>query len=584
MSVVVDDSRDSLLTEFGKITLKNSYMLPGETYQKVFARCAETFGSDDEHAQRIYDYISRLWFMPATPVLANAGIDRGFPISCFLNRVDDSMKGIINSYVENSWLAARGGGIGTYWGDVREAGSRAGKNGKTSGLVPFIKVQDSLTLAISQGSIRPGSSAVYLPIHHPEIQEFIDVRKPTGGDPDRKTLNMHHAICLTDEFMEAVEKGTDFALRSVQTGEPVEKVKARDLWFRILENRISTGEPYLFFSDNVNKSKCETYQKLNLPVVQSNLCNEIALSTGKDHFGKERSAVCCLSSLNLEHFLEWKDHPTFIYDVMEFLDNVLSYFIEKASGHDGFDKAVYSASRERSVGLGVMGFHTFLQSLMTPIESAMAMTWASVTSKLIEEKADVASIRLGRERGPAPDCLEAGLEHRFANRTAIAPTASISIICGGVSPSIEPWPANIFNQKTKNGTVTVRNKALKALLVMRSMDTNKVWASITSNNGSIRHLPELADVHDVFKTAFEIDQRWLVDLAAKRQKHIDQSQSLNLFFTGDADKKDIHHTHMRAWKSGLKGLYYLRSTSIKRAKADFKVDAAPKDDECLSCQ
>src|SRR5579875_486463 len=389
--VEVDRSRDALLTDFGRTTLEDRYLLPGESYQDMFARVATAFSDDADHAQRVYDYISQLWFMPSTPVLSNGGAGRGLPISCFLNSVGDSLESIVGTWNQNVWLAANGGGIGTYWGSVRSIGEKVKGSGQTSGIIPFIRVMDSLTLAISQGSLRRGSAAVYVDIHHPEIEEFLEIRKPSG-DFNRKSLNLHHGVSITDEFMEAVRDGAPFSLRSPKSGETVRAVDARSLWQKILEIRLQTGEPYLIFSDTVNRAMPAHQRELGLKVRQSNLCSEIVLHTGKDHLGQDRTAVCCLSSVNAEKFLEWRDHPTFIEDVMRFLDNVLQDFIESAP--EAMSAAVYAAERERSVGLGLMGFHSFLQSQGVPFESAMAKSWNMRICKTLRRQADAASVTL----------------------------------------------------------------------------------------------------------------------------------------------------------------------------------------------
>ena len=367
--VQIDRSRDSYLTEFGKATLLDRYLLPGETFQDLFARVAMYYGDDTAHAQRLYDYISKLWFMPATPVLSNGGTERGLPISCFLNECDDSLNGIVDLWNENVWLASRGGGIGSYWGNLRSIGEKVGRNGKTSGIIPFIRVQDSLTLAISQGSLRRGSAAVYLPVWHPEIEDFVEIRKPSGGDPNRKALNLHHGILVPDAFMRAVEADEQWALTSPKDGSVVRRVSARALWIRILTARIETGEPYLVFSDHVNNARPEHQKLAGLEVKTSNLCSEITLPTGVDHHGRQRTAVCCLSSLNLDTWDAWHGDELFIEDVMRFLDNVLQSFIDHAP--EGMERARYSAMRERSVGLGVMGFHSFLQAKRVPFESVI---------------------------------------------------------------------------------------------------------------------------------------------------------------------------------------------------------------------
>ncbi len=589
--VEVDRSRDALLTDFGKTTLEDRYLLPGESYQDMFARVATAYADDAEHAQRIYDYISQLWFMPATPVLSNGGADRGLPISCFLNSVSDSLEGIVGSWNENVWLAANGGGIGTYWGGVRSIGERVKGQGQTSGIIPFIRVMDSLTLAISQGSLRRGSAAVYLDIYHPEIEEFLEIRKPSG-DFNRKSLNLHHGISITDAFMEAVRDGTDFGLLSPKTGEVVKLVDARTLWQKILEIRLQTGEPYLIFSDTVNRAMPQHQRDLGLSVRQSNLCSEIMLHTGPDHVGKERTAVCCLSSLNAESFMEWREHPTFIEDVLRFLDNVLQDFIDRAP--PAMEPARYAAMRERSVGLGVMGFHSFLQSQNVPFESALAKSWNMRLFKHVRREADKASRILAEERGPCPDAGDKGVMERFSHKLAIAPTASISIICGGTSAGIEPIPANIYTHKTLSGSFAVKNPYLERVLDAKGTNSDEIWSSILENEGSVSHLDCLsADEKDVFKTAFELDQRWIVELAADRTPEICQSQSLNVFLPGDVDKWDLHMLHYSAWERGVKSLYYLRSKSVQRASfaGSETLEAVermehPKTDyeECLACQ
>jgi ribonucleoside-diphosphate reductase alpha chain len=564
--VVVDRSRDALLTDFGKATLDDRYLLPGESYQDLFARVASAYGDDAAHAQRIYDYISRLWFMPATPVLSNGGTTRGLPISCFLNEATDSLEGIVQLWNENVWLASKGGGIGSYWGNLRSIGEKVGQNGKTSGVVPFIRVMDSLTLAISQGSLRRGSAAVYLPASHPEIEEFVEIRRPTGGDPNRKALNLHHGILLPDAFMRAVENDEEWPLVSPRDGSVVRKISARSLWIRILTARIETGEPYLIFSDHVNRARPEHHKLAGLEVKTSNLCSEITLPTGVDHLGQHRTAVCCLSSLNLEKWFEWQGHPTFIEDVMRFLDNVLQNFIDTAP--DSMARARYSAMRERSVGLGVMGFHSFLQSQNIPFESVMAKVWNKRMFRHIREQADRASRLLAAERGACPDAAEYGFEERFSNKLAIAPTASISIICGGASPGIEPIAANVYNHKTLSGSFIVRNPYLKRVLAKHGRDDDETWTSITVNKGSVQHLDFLTEQEKaVFKTAFELDQRWVIEHAADRAPYICQAQSLNIFLPANVHKRDLHQIHMMAWKRGVKSLYYCRSLSIQRADA-----------------
>ena len=592
--IETDVSRDALLTDFGKETLNDRYLLPGEGYQDLFARVAAAYADDAAHAQRIYDYISRLWFMPATPVLSNGGTGRGLPISCYLNSVSDSLEGIVATWNENVWLASKGGGIGTYWGAVRGIGEPVGLNGKTSGIIPFVRVMDSLTLAISQGSLRRGSAACYLDVSHPEIEEFLEIRKPSG-DFNRKALNLHHGVLITDEFMEAVRDGAEFKLRSPKDGSERGSVDARSLFQKLVETRLSTGEPYIIFIDQVNRSMPKHHRDLGLKVTTSNLCSEITLPTGKDHLGADRTAVCCLSSLNLETWDEWNGDKRFIEDVMRFLDNVLSDYIARAP--DEMARAKYSAERERSVGLGVMGFHSFLQARNIPFEGAMAKSWNMKIFRHVKAQVDEASLHLATERGPCPDAADMGVMERFSCKMAIAPTASISIICGGTSACIEPIPGNVYTHKTLSGSFSVRNPHLERLLTEKSKNSDGVWNSILEQGGSVQHLEFLTqDEKDTFKTSFEIDQRWLIELAADRTPYIDQATSLNLFIPADVDKWDLMMLHFRAWELGIKSLYYLRSKSVQRAgfAGGVEVDntaEAPKYelattdyDECLACQ
>lgn len=600
--VKIDRSRDELLTDFGKTTLVDRYLLPEESYQDMFVRVAEYYADKDDpaHAQRLYDYMSQLWFMPATPILSNGGAKRGLPISCFLNAVDDSLDSIVDVWNENVWLASSGGGIGTYWGNVRSIGEKIGGAGKTSGIIPFIRVMDSLTLAISQGSLRRGSAAVYLDIHHPEIEEFLEIRKPSG-DFNRKSLNLHHGLNITDEFMEAVRDGEEFALRSPKTGETIKRIDARKLWQKILEMRLQTGEPYMVFSDTVNDALATHQKEQGLRVQQSNLCAEIMLATGKDKSGRQRTAVCCLSSVNAEKFDAWKDNDIFIEDILRFLDNVLQDYIDNAPAK--MADAVYSAMRERSVGLGLMGFHSMLQSKNVPFESGMAKAINNRLFKHIRSQADAASVKLAHERGACPDAADAGMMARFSHKMAVAPTASISIICGGTSAGIEPIPANIYTHKTLSGSFTVRNKFLEQLFEEKGINTKDTWNSILEYEGSVQHLEQLnEDEKAVFRTAFELDQRWIIELAADRAPLICQAQSLNIFIPGDVDKWDLHMLHWNAWEKGIKSLYYCRSKSVQRAAFAGSTNkpanndpaedmqaamqaAAPTDyDECLACQ
>ena len=600
ITIKIDRSRDSNLTDFGRATLDDRYLGQNESYQDLFARVASTYADNNLHAQRIYNYISNLWFMPSTPVLSNGGTERGLPISCFLNEASDSLKGITDLWAENVWLAARGGGIGSYWGNLRSIGEKIGKVGKTSGIIPFIKVMDSLTLAISQGSLRRGSAACYLPIDHPEIEEFIEMRRPTGGDINRRSLNLHHGVLVSDDFMRAVETDGQWALRSPNDGTVQATIPARNLWIRLLTARVETGEPYIVYIDTVNRQIPQHHKLAGLKVKTSNLCSEITLPTGIDNDGKERTAVCCLSSLNLDTYDEWKDNEQFVEDVMRFLDNVMTDFINKAP--EEFANAKYSAMRERSVGLGVMGLHSYFQQKGIPFGSVMSKVWNKKVFKNIQEKVDAASVTLAEERGACPDAAEYGIKERFSNKTAIAPTASISIICGGTSAGVEPISGNSYTHKTLSGSFNVRNKYLQKVLDKYKKNNEEIWSSITTNQGSVSHLDFLTVAEkETFKTAFEIDQRWIIELGADRTPHISQAQSINVFVPADIHKKELHDIHFQAWKKGLKSLYYCRSKSIQRAEdvtagssTDVTKNVYKKDkesenkdnnyEECLSCQ
>lgn len=601
--IQIDRSRDRFLTRFGIETLKDRYMQPeDQSPQDLFARVVMHYADDSAHAQRLYDYLSNLWFMPSTPVLSNGGTNRGLPISCFLNEAQDSLESIIDLWNENVWLSTRGGGIGSYWGNLRSIGEKIGKTGKSTGVIPYIKVMDAMTLAVSQASLRRGSAAVYLPIWHPEIEEFIEIRRPTGGDVNRRSLNIHNGVLVTNAFMIAVENDEDWALKSPKDGSVVSKVRARDLWIRLLTARIETGEPYIVFVDHVNDQIPDHHKMAGLSVKMSNLCTEITLPTGKDHLGNERTAVCCLASVNLEYFDEWEKHPHFMEDMMRFLDNVLTDFINTAP--DSMRRAKYAAMRERSVGLGAMGFHSYLQSKMIPMEGVMAKVWNNRMFRHMRQKADEASLKLAQERGACPDAADYGIMERFSNKLAIAPNASTSIICGNTSPGIEPNAANAYTHKTLSGSFAVRNPHLQKLLAEKGLNNEDVWSSIFTNEGSVQHLDFLSEEEkDVFKTAFEIDQRWLIEHAADRTPYICQAQSLNVFLPANVHKRDLHGLHMLAWKRGLKSLYYCRSKSIQRAESDAswkraqgsekpkaqepvqpELTEANKYEECLACQ
>ena len=607
-SIVLDNSRDELLTAFGKATLTDRYLLPGETYQSMFGRVACAYSEHNAHAQRVYDAISKLWFMPSTPILSNGGTERGLPISCFLNTVEDSLEGIEGTWSENVWLAARGGGIGTCWSEVRSIGEKIGEVGESSGIIPFIKVQDSLTLGISQGSLRRGSAAVYLDVSHPEIMEFLEIRDPNGGDQNRRSLNIHHGVTIPDAFMEAVRNGHDWELKSPATGDVRKTVEAREVWEKIMAMRIKTGEPYLLFTDTVNRALPEHQKRLGLRVTQSNLCSEITLPTGLDHIGGDRTAVCCLSSLNVETYLEWKGNRQFLKDVCLFLDEVLQSFISRTAGVKGFHKARYAAYRERSIGLGMMGFQSLLQSMSIAMESAMAKVWNRQIWRWLSETGAEINAEVAAERGPCPDAQEGGAMKRWSHIYSIAPTASISIIAGNTSPCGEPHPTNIFTQKTLSGSHTVKNRHLQALLEKKWTETGwkkeaddketwiaDQWSQILNDEGSVQNLAYLNE-HEkmVFMTAFEIDQRWLLEHMVDRAPFICQAASNNFFVPPDVNVWDMHNLHFKAWERGVKSLYYLRSKSAQRATKITHlagempvVEQAQKAsdyDECLVCQ
>ena len=582
--------RDKYLSEFSIKTLEDRYLVGDEkSPQEAFARAATTFADDDNHAQRLYDYASKLWFMFSTPVLSNGGTKRGLPISCFLNYVDDSREGITDHYTENAFLSSVGGGVGGCWSGVRSVGSKTSNGSESTGVIPFMKVVDAEMLAFSQGVTRRGSYAAYLDMSHPEIEEFLDVRKPTGGDINRKSTNLHHGVVIGDDFMELIERATRTAgfddswdLIDPHSNAVVKTVSAKALWVKLIQNRVETGEPYIMFGDTVDEAVPEFQRKMGLKVHQSNLCSEITLPTDKD-----RTAVCCLSSVNLEEYDEWKNNDQFIPDLIRMLDNVIEHFINYAP--DQLSRAKYSASQERSLGLGAMGFHAYLQRHNIPFESAMAKSRNMQMFSRIKSEADRATRQLAEERGPCPDGQNYGV--RNAHLLAIAPNASSSIICGNTSPSIEPYRANAFTQKTKTGSSLLKNEYLENILQDLGEDTDEVWKSIVTSNGSVQHLDFLDDwTKDVFKTAVELDQRWVIEMAADRQEHICQSQSLNVFFPADVSKQELHAVHMMAWKRGVKTLYYLRSEAIKRAETVSdevlrqRIFESIDDDGCLACE
>ena len=582
--------RDKYLSEFSIKTLEDRYLVGGEkSPQQAFARAAEVFSDDKDHAQRLYDYASKLWFMFSTPILSNGGTNRGLPISCFLNYVDDSREGITDHYTENAFLSSVGGGVGGCWSGVRSVGSKTSNGSESTGVIPFMKVVDAEMLAFSQGVTRRGSYAAYLDISHPEVEEFLDVRKPTGGDINRKSTNLHHGVVISDDFMTVIENATkiegyddSWDLIDPHSGKVVKTVSAKTLWVKLIQNRVETGEPYIMFGDTVDEGVPEFQKELGLKVHQSNLCSEITLPTDKD-----RTAVCCLSSVNLEEFDEWKNDDQFIPDLIRMLDNVLENFITNAP--DQLSRAKYSAMRERSLGLGAMGFHAYLQRHNTPFESAMASGRNRMMFQRIKSEAERATRQLAEERGPCPDGKDYGV--RNAHLLAVAPNASSSIICGNTSPSIEPYRANAFTQKTKTGSSLLKNEYLENVLQDLDQDTDEVWKSIVTNNGSVQHLDFLDDwTKDVFKTAVEIDQRWIIEMAAERQEHICQSQSLNIFFPANVSKQELHAVHMMAWKRGVKTLYYLRSEAIKRAETVSdevlrqRIFESMDEEGCLACE
>lgn len=584
--ILIDYDRDRELNEFAVDLLRSYYMQEGEkSPQEAYARAAVAYCDGDlSLGQRIYDYASKGWFMFASPVLSNAVLPgqkwKALPISCFLTYVPDTLDGLISHTAELRWLSVKGGGVGGHWSSVRSVSD------KSPGPIPFLKTVDADMTAYRQGTTRKGSYAAYLDVSHPDVLEFLQMRLPTGGDPNRKCLNLHNALNVTDDFMQACVEGKDWNLVDPADGEVRDTMPARELFERILEVRSRTGEPYLNFIDAANRGLPEPLKKLGLKINGSNLCNEIHLPTSE-----ERTAVCCLSSANLALYDEWKD-TSMIRDLIRMLDNVLQVFIDSAPSV--LHRAIYSASRERSLGLGAMGFHAYLQQNMIPWESAMAKGVNLRMFNHIENEAISASASLAVEKGEYPDGIGSG--RRNAHLLAIAPNANSSIVVGPTSPGIEPWKSNAYTHRTRAGSHQVRNPALEALLEERIVDPTereKVWSSITTNAGSVQHLDDdlLSEWEkEVFKTAFELDQRWVVSHAADRQPFICQGQSVNLFFPAGADRHYVLMTHIKAWKEGLKGLYYLRTTAgVDADKVSAKVErVALKDyveaEECLSCQ
>ena len=575
MNLKVDYSRNADFSEQALTLLKDYYCLPDEDPQDALARASLAYCEGDlDFAQRIYDYASKRWFMFASPVLSNApaaGTEpRGLPISCFLTYIPDTLPGLIDHNSELSWLSVKGGGVGGHWSDVR------GISEKSPGPIPFMKVVDSQMTAYKQGKTRKGSYAAYLDVSHPDIVEFINFKVPTGGDSNRKCFNLFNAVNISDKFMAAVESGGEWELVDPASGKVREIVKARELWQRILEARFRTGSPYINFIDEANRQLNPAQKKLGLKVNGSNLCNEIHLATDN-----ERTAVCCLSSVNLETYDEWKD-TTMVADLVRLLDNVISFFIKHAP--DEIAKARFSAWRERSIGLGAMGFHGYLQARGIPWESIMARVHNTMLFKDIKDKAVAESIRLALQKGEPMDLKGTGM--RNAHLLAIAPNANSSIICG-CSPSIEPLKSNAFTHRTRAGAHLVKNKWLEVVLENLGMNTQEVWSSVIANEGSIQQLDLPVEIKDTFKTAFELDQTWVVDHAGDRQEFICQGQSVNLFFPAGSPKSYVNAVHLRAWKRKLKGLYYLRTNAgVEADKVGLRVERVALQDaeECVSCQ
>ncbi len=616
LGIQIDLSKENNLNQFSQDTLRDRYFWENEDYaQQAFAR-ASIFGAtyqgttDFNLAQRLYNYSSSCWFMFSTPILSNGGTSRGLAISCFLNYVPDSRIGLSDHYDENIWLASAGGGIGGYWGDVRSNGTGTSSGSKSTGSIPFIHVVDSQMLAFNQGVTRRGSYAAYMDVDHPEIEEFIAMRKTTGGDLNRKCLNLHNGVNITNEFLEAVKEDTDWRLIDPKSKEAVKSISARDLWWQIIHTRAETGEPYIVNIDNCNNELPKEQKDIGLEIKQSNLCSEITLPTNED-----RTAVCCLSSVNLEKFDEWSKDELFIDDLVTMLDNVLQHFIDSAVNTDelgsyragpvrfnnyikenknGYRKAAYSAYRERSIGLGAMGFHSYLQSHSIPFESMYASSFNNRAFGLLKNRAEEASLRLGRERGEAPDMVGSG--RRNAHLLAIAPNASSSIICDGTSPSIEPSRANVYTHKTLTGSYKVINRHLEKLLKSKKKNTKEVWKSIAAEQGSVQHLDFLSDEEKkIFKTAPEINQIWVIEHAHHRQKYVCQSQSVNLFFVPPkaTESQEIHNEFLQyvndvhwAGAKNLKSLYYLRSDAARNTEnVNIKIPRINLSDvECLACE
>ena len=590
LGIKIDLEKDKLFDDLGIKRLQESYMRDDETSpQQRFAFVSKSFGSNIEHSQRLYNYASKHWLSYSTPILSFGRSKRGLPISCFLNYIEDTAEGLVDNLSETNWLSMLGGGVGIGFG-IRSS------DDKSTGVMPHLKIYDSSSLAYRQGRTRRGSYAAYLDISHPDIISFLEMRKPTG-DPNVRCLNLHHGINITDDFMQIIENcmidpsaSDDWALKDPHSGEIREIVSAKHLWQMILEIRMQTGEPYLHFIDTSNRHLPDFLKERGLKINQSNLCSEIILPTNE-----ERTAVCCLSSLNLEYYDDWKNDSYFLRDVVEMLDNVLQYFIDNAP--DTIARARFSAERERSIGVGSLGFHAYLQRNGIAFEGVMAKVANNRIFKHIKESLDVANLELGKERGEAPDAIGTG--RRFSHTCAIAPNASSSIIMGNTSPSIEPYRANAYRQDTLSGAHLNKNKYLNDLLTSKIKTEDELmelWSHIIANDGSVQNIAILTqEEKDIFKTSMEIDQRWIVELAADRQKYIDQSQSLNLFFRPDANIKYVHAMHFMAWKKGIKTLYYCRSEKIGKAdKVSKKIEREvikeldmsqiAQGNDCISCE
>jgi ribonucleoside-diphosphate reductase alpha chain len=589
MSITIDPSRDSLFDTLGLQRLRESYMMEEETSpQERFAYVSQAFSSNPEHAQRLYEYSSKHWLSYSTPILSFGRSKRGLPISCFLNYMDDSAEGLVNNLSETNWLSMLGGGVGVHLG-IRNS------DDKSTGVMPHLKMYDASSLAYRQGRTRRGSYAAFLDVSHPDIIQFLEMRKPTG-DQNMRTLNLNHGVNISDKFMQIIERcmkdpeaNDDWELINPANGEVAEVVSAKGLWQKMLDLRMQTGEPYFIFIDTANRAMPKWLQDKGLKINGSNLCTEIFLPTSAD-----RTAVCCLSSLNLEYYDDWKEVEKFIPDVMEMLDNVLQYFIDNAPDH--IQRAILSATAERSVGLGTLGFHAYLQKNNLPIDGVMAKLTNKDIFSHIKKECERADADLVIERGPCPDAASAGMLRRFSHHMAIAPNASSSLIMGNTSPSVEPYRANVFRQDTLSGAFVYRNRFLTKRLADLGMDDDDTWASIIAHDGSIQHLDVPEDLKEVFKTAMEIDQRWLVELAADRQVFIDQGQSVNLFFQPNTTIAYLHAVHFMAWKQGLKSLYYLRSdkvrkadkvgAQVKRQRIEETIDmtAIANGETCLACE